>query len=101
PAIAPEFAWRSAHRRLLFDLAVAAPYRETGMRGQARELVFRLGVDVRGEIGILDRIIHVGEHEILPYQDAKFITHTIKKIAFIYHGAADPQHVRARFPGEA
>ena len=53
--------------------------------------IFYLGA----KLSVLDRVIHVGKHEILPDENAKLIAQFIKIRRLVDHGAADTQHVQA------
>ncbi|MFL6694463.1 MAG: glycosyl hydrolase 2 galactose-binding domain-containing protein [Ramlibacter sp.] len=65
---APEGRIGSVHRGLLLDLAVATQHRETRPAADAREHRPRLLDHLRPEVLVLDRVVHVGEHEVLPDQ---------------------------------
>ena len=101
PAVAPQFARHAEHGRLLLDFAVAAQNRDAWVPRQSRKLVGRLGLDIGGEVLVLDRVVHVGEHEILPHQDAEFVAEVIEVVALVNHRAADAEHVHARIPSQA
>ena len=65
------------------------------MRGEARHLVRRFGFDLRAELGIPDRVVHVREHEVLPNQEAQLVAERVEVVALVGHRAADAHHVRA------
>ena len=50
----------------------------------------------RGTEGfIVNRVIHVGKHEILPNQDAELIAQSVECLLLVHHGADNPDHVHA------
>ena len=92
--LGPGFARAAPHRGLLLGLAVAADYRERGMRLPARKLLTRLFLHRSHEAFIAGRVVHVREHEVLPDHQAELVAGLEKGIIFVDHAAVDPQHVQ-------
>ena len=46
--------------------------------------------------GSARRIVHVGEHEVLPDENAELVAQIVEGVGLVHHGAADAQHVHAR-----
>ena len=90
----PELAGCTPHRRLLLHFAVAADDRHARPPLQSSERLPSFLLDERDEVGLV-RIIHVGEHEIVPEQDAVRIAPVEEGVALVDHGSADAKHVHS------
>ena len=62
---------------------------------QARQQLARLVDGAGDEGGVILRIVHVGEHEVLPHEDAELVAQIVEVVALVDHGAADAQNVHA------
>ena len=98
--VGPLLAGEAKHRRLLRDLAPAAVRREAYVLPQAPQLELDLALDLLAKPGVCDRVVHVGEHEVLPHEDAELVAQAIELVGFVDHGPADPKHVEAGVAGE-
>ncbi len=65
-----------------------------GFTRELRELAAEQRLGGR-KVSVAFRIAHVGEHEVLPQQDAAGVAQIEEGVAFVNHGAADTQHVHA------
>ena len=87
---------QSKHRRLLLDLAVAA---DDGQRWTPLQTLKQLPrFDRRPpahERVVRRRIVHAGEHEVLPDQDAELVAQVVEEVGLVDHRAADADHVDA------
>ena len=50
----------------------------------------------RRERLVVPGIVHAGEHEVLPDQDAQLVAEVVKAIGLVRHRAADAHHVHPR-----
>jgi len=80
---------------LLFALTVAAQHGKGRPAVQPRKLLAGFLCDGLDEGAVLLGVVHVGEHEILPQQDAVGIAQVEEVVALVDHHAADAQHVHS------
>ena len=84
------------HRRLLLDLAAAAVARRRRDGGCSRaSCCAPRRRPLRANAASSDRVVHVGEHEVLPDEDAELVAGVVERVGLVDHGAADAQHVHA------
>ncbi|EDT40344.1 hypothetical protein BamMEX5DRAFT_3864 [Burkholderia ambifaria MEX-5] len=83
------------HRGLLRDLATAAQHRERRRRTVAREELFGFAIDGVGERAIVERVVEVREHEVLPDQQPEPVAPRMERVGLVGHRAADANHVEA------
>ena len=86
---------QAQHAHLLFDFRIPANDRRAGMARQPRQLGVRFGAHGVAKTGILERIIHVREHHVLPDQQAEFIAEAMKVFAFVNRRARQANQIEA------
>ncbi|MNS72994.1 hypothetical protein D3C72_1064200 [compost metagenome] len=95
----PYLLWQAEHSALLVHFTAAA---ENGKRWRKRDRFQELRDfrhDMLAQALVLCRVIEIGEHGILPDHDAKLVAKREEFRCLIGHGAADADHVHARFRG--
>ncbi len=75
------------HRRLLLDLAVPAQDGQARACRQRGKHVCRLARDARAEMLVGDRVVEVGEHEVLPHEDAQLVAEVVEGAGLIRAGS--------------
>jgi len=93
---APEGGIEPKHRHLLLDFAVAAQHREAGSAPQAAQDLRGLARHARAELLVLQRIVEVGEHEVLPHEHPQLVAQVVERARLIRAGTGQAQHVHAR-----
>ena len=86
-----------AHGHIL-NLIVAAPEGQARMMAQPPHVAGDLLLHALKECILIKRIWRAGKHEILPDEDAVFVTDVIKGIRFIIAAAPDADHIHMRMP---
>ena len=90
-------AREAEHRRLLVGLAAAADHGD-GRTGLERlQDLRRLEHGRRCERLVVPGIVHAGEHEVLPDEDAQLVAEIVKTIGLVGKRAADANHVHPGF----
>ena len=84
------------HAHLLFDFRISAE--DCRSWDDAPAAIARLSASARTvsrKRGILERIIHVREHHVLPDQQAQFIAQAVKVFAFVNRRARHPNQIES------
>ncbi len=95
------FARRQAeHGALLIDLAAAAQNRDRRAGLRAGEKLSGFAADGGRELGIVGGIVEVGEHEVLPHEDAELVAQLVEALILVDRRSRHAQHVHAGVAGE-
>ena len=70
------------------------------MSRQPLQLFSHFRGDIAAECFVVNWVVHVGKHEILPDKDPQLVTDPIKGIGLIDHRTADTQHIDTRIACE-
>ena len=81
------------HRDLLLDLAVAAQDGRAGPAADARDDVARLALGELAERVVGERVVEVGEHEVLPDEQAELVAQVVELGRLVGAGPRQAQHV--------
>ena len=85
------------HRRLLLHLAVAAEHREARPSGDRRRAARAPRPrPSAAELLVVDRVVQVGEHEVLPDEDPELVAEVVEVGRLVGAGAGDADHVHPR-----
>ena len=84
------------HRRLLLHLGAAADDGSAGVAAEALELDLDLAPEQRRELGVVDRIVHVREHQVLPDEHSELIARRVEHVVLVDAGARHADHVEPR-----
>src|SRR5438552_14019340 len=66
------------------------------MAGEARQLLAGLHHRLGAKRVVAEGIVHVGEHEVLPHENAELVADAVEIVRLVDHRPGDAQHVRAR-----
>ena len=92
----PQFARRTHHGCLLFDLAV--PAKESQARGGLGAIEELAGLALHGgdEPRVVARVVHVGERVVLPHDDSELVARVVERVVLVEERPADADHVHPR-----
>ena len=91
--IAPHRRIEPEHRHLLLDFAVAAHHREARAAAQRAQHFVGLARNALAKRLVCERIVEVGEHEVLPHEDPELVAHVVEHARLVRTGAGQAQHV--------
>ena len=93
--ILPALGGQSKHRSLLLDFAAAAEHGDRRPSLDTPKQLTRLVCHRMQERLVRRRVVHVGEHEVLPDENAELIAEIVEGVGLVDHRPADAQHVHA------
>jgi len=82
----------------LLVFVVATPQRDAGVVGQPPDLIAGFGLD-GGEKGVVGGVQRTGVHEVLPDEQAEFVTPLVEVLVFVVATAPHADHVHVRVNG--
>src|SRR5262249_23106281 len=89
PRLAPPLPPLAPPRRPLPHPAAAAPHRPPPAPPRAPQELPRFRQRSGSERFVGGRVVHVGDHVVLPHQDAQLIAQLVEIIRLVNHRAAD------------
>ena len=96
--MAPRLPRGAVHGGLLFHLAPPAPRDHAGVRARPSERLAGLGLHLGAEVFVVEWIVHVGEHEVLPDHDPQLVARPVERRVGVDHGPAHADHVAPGIP---